>query len=128
VKQNRISIEIEKPVEQVYEYTINPINTPKWIEHLEVEETNEYPVKLGTIYRNHGASQVWDEYVVTNFKQNEIFELTSKDGTYHVCYTYKKVVQGKTEMEYYEWVDEGELTNPFTIDVLEKLKTIMEKD
>jgi hypothetical protein len=128
MKENKVTIQINKSIEEVFEFTINPNNTPLWIEHLEKEETNEYPPKIGTIYRNHGESKVWDEYFVSAFEENKVFELTSKDGIYHVRYTYIQINENITEMEYFEWVDQGELSNPFTVEVLQKLKEVMERD
>lgn len=126
MKENKISIVINRPLAEVFNFTINPENTPKWIEHIEKEETNEYPPKVGTIYRNRAVGQDWDEYFVSDFIENESFELTSKDGTYHVLYTYRPILEDKTEMEYYEWVDEGVLSNPFQQRLLEKLKSVLE--
>lgn len=64
---------------EVFEFTINPKNTPRWIEYLEIEETNEWPPKIGTIYRNRGLSSKQSEYNVFAFKAYQLFELISVD-------------------------------------------------
>jgi len=126
MKENKILIKIRKPVNVVFEFTTNPINTPRWIQNIEVEETTEWPIKLGTIYRNKNMAGEWSEYIITAFEQNKVFELTAEDNNYHVRYTYTESQDGITEMEYFEWVDQGELDAPFTQDILEKLQSVIE--
>jgi uncharacterized protein YndB with AHSA1/START domain len=126
MQHNKLTIQINQNVSTVFDFTIDPSNTPTWISHLVIEETNEFPPKIGTIYRNHDGSEVWDEYSVVEFEQNKIFTLRSKDNNYSVRYTYTDLGDNKTEMEYYEWVETGELSNPFTQEVLDELKTILE--
>lgn len=46
------TIAIEKPAQKVFAFTINPDNTPKWVDVVVEEQTNETPTKLGTIYKN----------------------------------------------------------------------------
>lgn len=125
MQNNRLKVEINKPISEVFEFTLNPKNTPKWIDFIEVEETNEWPVKLGTIYRNSGKNSNWSEYELTDFKQNETFTLTKKNNPYRVKYTFKPLDNNKTELEYYEWVEEGDM-EPFKQGALNKLKAIME--
>lgn len=127
MKNNRVKIKIYKPVEFVFEFTINPKNTSFWIDGIEVEKTNEWPAKIGTIYRNKDKSGNWSQYQVVKLDQNKLFELLSSDNNYHVRYIYSALDNKATELEYAEWVDRGELENPFGQEILEKLKSVIEK-
>lgn len=127
MKSNKLTIHVNRSVAEVFDFTINPKNTPLWIESLVKEETSEWPVKTGIIYRNQNKKNDWSEYSVTEIKENEVFEMVSKDKNYHVRYTYKAINDKTCELEYYEWVDKGELKEPFTQDTLKKLKVIMER-
>jgi len=122
----RLTIRINKSSKEIYDFYINPQNTPLWIDSMVKEKTNEWPIKIGTIYRNQNRKGEWSEYKVTALKPYQVFELTSSDGNYHVRYTHNEIDENSSELEYYEWVDKGELEEPFTIDVLQKLKTIVE--
>ena len=61
------------------------------------------------------------------FEKNKVFTLRQKDGNYRVRYTYKPVGGNSTELTYFEWVEEGNLKNPFSQSTLNKLRSIMEK-
>lgn len=126
MKDKRLTIVINKSVSDVFEFTVNPGNTPKWIDGIAVEETSETPQKLGTIYRNKGKDGNWNEYEMTAFEKNKMFELTRINGNYHVRYTFTPTDDGHCDFEYYEWVDDGELDDTFSQSVLEKLKGILE--
>lgn len=126
MKDKRLTIQINKPVSEVFAYTTNPKNTPLWVDSIVYEETNELPAKKGTIYRNKNKEGKWSEYEVTSFEENKSFVFSLKGGSYHVQYIFKSILNNCTELEYYEWIDEGDLEEPFTIEVLEKLKSAME--
>lgn len=125
MKENKLIVIIQKPLKYVFDFTTDPKNTSKWIENIEQEETNEWPIKLGTIYRNKDISDKFSEYVVTYLEKNKVFELASKDGNYHVRYTYRAINDG-CELEYFEWLDEGNLDQPFNQSILDKLKSVIE--
>ncbi len=126
MNKNKLTIVIDRPIGEVFEFTINPKNTPLWISHIKIEESSEYPPKIKTVYRNRGEEDNWDKYEVIGLKANSLFTLQSSDKRYFVRYTYEKINDKKTKMEYFEWVKSGELDNPFTQKVLEKLKEVIE--
>lgn len=123
----KLTIQINKPVSDVFAFTINPKNTPRYVDSIVMEETNEWPVKLGTIYRNKRENSEWSEYKITEFKENEKFAMRKKEGGLLIRYTFKPIDGNTTELEYYVWMDTGELDEPFIRGITEKLKIILEK-
>jgi hypothetical protein len=127
MKANRLVIVIECPVAVVFDFTIDPNNTPLWIDSVVREETNERNVRIGTRYRNVDMAGVWTAYEVVAFRKDALFELKALDSTYSVRYCYESVSGGRTRLTYYEWVDHGEIKSPFDMRPLEKLKRVLER-
>ena len=125
MRENKITVVIDKPIDKVFEFTTNPQNTHLWIPSISVEVSDEYPPKINTRYKNRGESDNWDEYKVVDIKKNEVSILSDLDENYFVKYTYRKLGDNKTEMEYYEWMTNGELSKPFTESILGNLKKII---
>ena len=109
----------------VFAFCINPKNTPLWLDSVATEKANQWPITVGTIYKNQNKLGKWSTYTVTVFIENEVFELASNDKNYHVRYTNEPIDNKSSELEYYEWVERGELQEPFTQEVLEKLKQVL---
>ncbi len=127
MKDNRLTIQIKKPIDEVFSFTITPPNSTLWIKSVIKEETNEWPIRIGTVYKLQNKNGEYSEVVVAALKENKFVEWISKDQVYHCRYTFKNIDKNTTELEYYEWVDEGELEGPFTSDVLKKLKSVIER-
>lgn len=127
MKNNKLVIQINKPSSEVFAFYVDPENTRLWVDSIIAEQTNEWPIKIGSTYRNQNKSGKYSEYTVTKLKENELYELVSKDGNYHVRYTHRDINPKISELKYYEWVDDGEIEEPFTQDILEKLKSLIEK-
>lgn len=126
MQHNRLTIKINKSSAEVFAYYTNPRNTPIWWDAILQEETSDWPIKIGTIYKSKSKGGIWSEFTVTDLLENEVFELTSMDGRYHVRYTHVPLGKQSMMLEYVEWVDNGELEEPYTLAILEKLKVAIE--
>lgn len=120
------TVTINKPIHEVFAASLNPANTPLWIEGIAEEQVSESPAKLGTIYKNRGETGGWTEYAITEFEQDKAFTLSRKDGAYHVRYTFDPITSDQTEFTYSEWEDKGELKNPLPEEAIQKLKQLIE--
>ncbi len=129
MKDLKLTITIDKSAKDIFDFTLNPKNTPKWIDFIAIEETNEWPAKLGTIYRNRGEDETeWSELKVTEYEPHTRFTMSKTDGSYHVRYILTPITPNSTELEYYEWTDKADLSVPFTLEPLQKLKHLMEAE
>ena len=126
MRELKLTVTINRAAHEVFDFSLNPENTPKWINGIVKEETNETPAKLGTIYKNQNRQGKWTEYAITDYSSGTMFVMSQKDGNYHVKYTLTPTDDNQCRLEYYEWVDDGELQEPFTQEILQKLKEIIE--
>lgn len=125
MKENKLTIKINERVERVFELTINLAFTSEWIDFVQKEEA-EYPIKVGTIYKNTSKAGVMNEYIVSDFVEFKVFELKSLNSPYVVRYTCDRLSENETELTYHEWMNEGELVEPFEMRHLERLKSVIE--
>lgn len=127
MKENKLVIQIRRTPKDIIDFCLDPKNTPKWLDSIVIEETNEWPPKVGTIYRNQNNNGVWSEYKVIALQPPMMFEFASVISTYHVRYRFRPIDANTTELEYFEWVEKGDLEEPFTLDILQKLKLVLER-
>ena len=126
MRENKLAIRINKPAMEVYKFTTTPPSSTKWIPGVVGEETNEWPIKIGTIYKLKDESGKYSEVIVSALKVGKFIKWAAKDGNYHCRYNYKAIDEHYSVLEYLEWVETGDLAEPFTQKILEKLKTIIE--
>lgn len=122
--ENTLSIQIGKPVQELFDFCVTPPNSSRWIPGVVTEETNEWPVRVGTIYRLRNERGDWFEVAVSAIEKNRLVEFLKDDG-YHCRYTFAGLNEEESELTYYEWMDSGEF-EPFTADALVKLKQVIE--
>ena len=130
MKKLKKTITINRAAEKVFEFAIDPQNTPKWVDGIIQEQTSESPTKLGTIYRNQSQDGNWTELEITDFKPGVMFELTKLDDNHHVRFTFTPINDSKCKLEYCVHVNSGELSERFSgsaiQDILQKLKEVVE--
>ena len=127
MKENKLTIFINKPVKKVFEYSLESNNVPKWIKSIKEEIPSERPVKFGTKLKNIGFNNDnWNFYEVIDFQPNKTFTLKRLNGDYFVKYTCTQK-DGGTEFEYFEWA-ENELDGLMEMSALELLKELIENE
>lgn len=123
---NALSIDIHRPISEVFLYVMSPKNAAKWIAGVQEQEAPR-TIKKGTKYRNKDFGGKWTDYIVTELVPDKIFELSSKDGNFHARYAYEEKIPGVTTLTYTEWVDVGGIFITFPPENLERLKIEIEK-
>jgi hypothetical protein len=126
MKNNELTININKPINIVFNFTITPPNSTLWIPNVIKEKTNEWPISVGTIYSLINNKNEQSDVIVVRLKNNELVEWISRDQNYHCRYTFKSIDKNITKLEYYEWMDNGNLNEPFILETLKKLKSVLE--
>lgn len=126
MKDLKLTVKIHKPVQEVFDFTTNPANTPKWIDSVAGEKADSFPPQIGTIYQNWDASGKVNEYKVTQYEPSKVFQLDATHQDYKVRYTYTPISENETELEYYEWSESDQLHAPFMQEILDTLKEVME--
>jgi len=125
MQEKKIIIIIDKPISEVFEFTTNPKNTQLWVPFVEEEIAEEFPPKIGTVYKSRREDS-WNKSKVTEYETNKVFKL--ENDVFSVKYSYRQINDNSAELTYLESVKKGKLTNSFNKEVLQKLKSIMESN
>lgn len=131
MQTNVLTIEIAKPVSEVFAATLDPKNTHKWISFIIEEKASEFPPKIGTIYsqrvREADGSESKSAIVVVGLIPNTFLAFHSVNSKYACYYTYESIPSG-TRFTYSEDAGAGEkLTMSFTQHQMLALKKLLEE-
>ena len=123
--KNTISIEINKPINLVFEYTTNPINTPKWIPSI-LKEKAEGKIGIGTIY-SQKTTTGQNALVITGFIKNKQLDFHEVNSLYTCSYRYKKSAKGTILTYSEENGVGGKIKDPMKTKNLQLLKKLIEE-
>jgi uncharacterized protein YndB with AHSA1/START domain len=119
--QRRFTVSLSRSADEVFDFVVNPANTPRWIDSVAFEQVDEWPARVGTKYRSRDHAGEWAELSVVAFERGRIFELAGQGGQV-VTYTLRELPGGACELEYVERDDDGS----FTPETLMTLKSVLE--
>ena len=123
MKANEIRITIQKPRDEVFEYTLEPKNKKFWCEPLETEIVNTKQIGLHSQYRNNS-----DTFVVSDYEKNLFCEFTNEQTQYQYSYSFRKIDNDTTEVIYFEaMLDGSDLAKVMDKKYFTKLKELLEK-
>lgn len=125
MNENRLTITINKSLSDVFAFSVTPPKAKLWVPGIINETTNEWPCAVGTVYTEYKADNTTFNIIVTDYKENEYIEWKTEDGNYHVRYIFTPIDENTTQLTY---VETGNVTEPFTQEVLEKLKQATESE
>ena len=123
MKENKLTIQINKPLAEVFSFCVTPPKAKLWVPNIVNEVTNEWPIKINTIYTEYKDDNTSFNIIVTDYSENNYIEWKTEDGNYHVRYSFTPIDENITQLDY---VERGEVEKPFTQGVLEKLKSVLE--
>jgi hypothetical protein len=126
LQEQCLRINIAGSIQAIFNFCLNPSNSPAWIDGIAEEKTDTWPPALGTVYRNRAAGGEWATYELTAYDPPNRFVLSKVPGNFHVEYRFLALDPGLTEFTYREWVDDAWLESPFDMANLEKLKALFE--
>jgi nitroimidazol reductase NimA-like FMN-containing flavoprotein (pyridoxamine 5'-phosphate oxidase superfamily) len=128
--KKQLNVTINKPLKEVFDFVLDPRNTYTWIDAIKHEETDEFPVRRGTIYHPFGEGAVaLGDFPVTEFEDRKSFTYTRDGSTFSAKYTFTPVGVASTKMEYLSTDEEGDLSDdPVDRDALQKLKHAIEHE
>lgn len=99
------SIDVNRPVEDVFAFVTDPRQGSKWHRSNEITPISGGPIKLGSKYRVTGKFLLWkfdNETVVSEYEENRIVAYQSTSGPYPFVlrYVFEPVANGTrlTEM------------------------------
>jgi hypothetical protein len=126
MKENRLTITIKKPLDEVFVFATQAPNTKYWIPGVIDEAIDTEFVAVGTrhtLTTSDGRSFV---VVVAAYKENEYIEWTDEVKIFYCRHEYSTTQQGFTKLDYIEWMEFGELKEPFEQTTMDKLKGVLE--
>lgn len=126
MSQNRLAVKINLPVNKVFLFATTPPNTTRWLDGVVSETTNEWPIQVGTVYEMTDPKGKISRIVVVDIRENYLIEWMSEDKNYHCRYILTQADENSTNFDYYEWVDVGEIPEPFTDKTLQSFKEAAE--
>ena len=125
MKENTLVIQINKPLAEVFLFCIIPPKAKYWVPGIIDEKSNEWPAKIGTIYTEFNEDKTSFNIIVTDYKENSYISWRTEDGKYQVRYTFTPIDSNTTQLTY---VETGNVDKPFSYEVLEKLKEVIERE
>lgn len=126
MKANKLQIVINRLPETVFDFVIKPPNSILWIDSIIDERTDNWPIKKGTIYTLKNKKNKLSRMTVEEYDSKNMVGWISEDKNYHCLYEISKVDKKSSLFKYSEWVDTGEIEDPFTQGVLVRLKKVVE--
>jgi len=122
MKTNEIRIEIERPIKDVFEYTLEPQNKSIWCSIITEESVDTEQIGITSIYINNLGS-----FKVSDYERNIFLELMSLDEKFQCSYSFRKIDDNTTELIYFEaMLDGSDLTEAMDKKYFKKLKELLE--
>jgi uncharacterized protein YndB with AHSA1/START domain len=116
-KRIETSIEIHRPIEQVFAFLIEPANQPEWAPGiLQAQWTSDETIGVGSTYTrktNYGGRQSESHHVVREFVPNELISTSTQYGPLEIREFFEvEAIEGGTRVTVAEEVTAPILVKP----------------